>query len=272
LYQFLRVNMQTVHFWNGNKTSARQEYELALIDACLSITQESYGAYSLSSDNTDYPNPKDEGNIFEMGSDVLVTVAGNVKFENKQKIVIKQPLTKGLLGYRLLIVRKDSLAIYQTLNKLSELQSMSIGIPATWADAELFRQNNFKVVERGTLEDIFMRLQRQEFDFIALGANEIEDVFADYAEPLKDLTIEPSKMIYYPFPLVFYINPSEPDLANRLEIGLANIMQNGQFEALFRAHHGDVVSRLNLKKRQMYTLQNTLLPEDMSNMSSNLLA
>lgn len=264
--------MQTVRFWNGNKTTARQDYELALLDACLSVTQQQFGCYSLLTDDVDYPDAEDEGNVFETGCDALVTVAGNVKFKNKRKIVIKQSLTKGLLGYRLLIVRKDSLAIFQTLNKLSELQSMSIGIPATWADAELFRQNNFKVVERGTLEDIFIRLQRQEFDFIALGANEIEDVFADYAEPLKDLTIEPTKMIYYPFPLVFYINPSEPELANRLEIGLANIMQNGQFEALFRAHHGNVVSRLNLKKRQMYTLQNTLLPEDMSNMSSNLLA
>lgn len=263
--------MQKVRFWNGNKTCARQEYELALLDACLRVTHEQFGGYSLLTDKVDYPDPKDEGNVFETGCDVLVTVAGNVKFKDIHKIVIKQPLTKGLLGYRLLIVRNQSLEKFQLMNSLSELQSSPIGIPATWADAELFRKNNFNVVERGTLDDIFQRLQNAEFEFIALGANEIEDVFLQFEDSLQELSIEPTKMIYYPFPLVFYVNPSNLELAKRLEIGLTELMQNGQFETLFHAHHGDVVSRLNLNKRKMFTLQNPLLPEDMSNISSSLL-
>jgi ABC-type amino acid transport substrate-binding protein len=263
--------MNTVRFWNGNKTTARQAYEHALLDACLNVTQEQFGDYSLLTNDVNYPAAEDEAKVFETGCDVLVTVAGNVKFENKPKIVIHKPLAKGLLGYRLLIVRQETLSVFQSLNTLSELQAFSIGIPATWADAELFRQNGFKVVERGTLEDIFKRLQHKEFDFIALGANEIEDVFIDYAEPLKDLSIEPTKMIYYHFPLVFYVHPSKQALAHRLEVGLADIMENGQYEALFNAHHGDVVSRLHLNKRQIFTLQNALLPADMSNMSPSLL-
>ena len=107
--------MEIVRFWNGNKSSARQGYELALIDACLRATQVEGGSYSLLLDNNDYPKPEDEGNIFESGCDVLVTVAGNVKFKKKQKIVINQPLAKGLLGYRLLIVRNDSLQVFQAL-------------------------------------------------------------------------------------------------------------------------------------------------------------
>jgi hypothetical protein len=264
--------MQIVRFWNGNKTTARQGYERALLDSCLSVTERQFGSYSLLIDNVDYPDAKDEGNVFEKGCDVLVTVAGNVKFKNKHKIVINQPLAKGLLGYRLLIIRKDSQEIFKSLSELNDLQSLSIGIPDTWADAELFRQNNVKVVERGTLDDIFTRLQNQEFDFIALGANEIEDVFADYAAPIKELMIEPSKMIYYPFPLVFYVNPCHPELAKRLKAGLADIIQSGQFETLFRSHHGDVVSRLNLKKRKIFTLKNALLPEDMSNIPASLLS
>jgi hypothetical protein len=263
--------MQTVRFWNGNKTCARQDYELALLDACLRVTQEQEGLYSLLADNTDYPDPEDEGNVFECACDVLVTVAGNVKFTNKQKIVIKQPLAKGLLGHRLLIVRNESLPMFQSLKTLKELQTLSIGIPATWADAELFRQNDFKVVERGTREDIFIRLQNKEFDFIALGANEIEDVFAQYVEALKDMSIEASLMIYYPFPLVFYVNPENPDLAKRLETGLSALMQNGQYDRLFRAHHGDVVERLNLKRRKIFSLHNALLPTDMSTISASLL-
>jgi hypothetical protein len=264
--------MQTIRFWNGNKTSARQAYELALLDGCLRATQVESGSYSLLLDNNDYPEPQDEGNIFASGCDVIVTVAGNVKFRTKQKIVINQPLAKGLLGYRLLIVRNESLPMLQNLRESKELQALSVGVPATWADAELFRQNHFNVVEKGTLDDIFIRLRDKEFDFVALGANEIEEVFARHVEAFDDMSIETSMMIYYPFPLVFYVNPNNPALALRLETGLLTIMQNGQYETLFRKHHGDVVGRLNLKKRKIFSLQNALLPQEMNNISTTLLA
>ena len=264
--------METIRFWNGNKTSARQAYELALLDACLSATQVEDNVYSLLLDNKDYPQAEDEGNIFESGCDVLVTVAGNVKFTKKQKIIINLPLAKGLLGYRLLIVRNESLQMFQALQESKDLQAFSVGVPATWADAELFRQNDFNVVERGTLDDIFTRLKNKEFDFIALGANEIEEVFTQYVEAPDDLSIETSMMIYYPFPLIFYVNPEKPGLAKRLETGLLIIMQNGQYETLFRKHHGDVVERLNLKKRNIFSLHNSLLPQEMNNVSATLLA
>jgi hypothetical protein len=264
--------MKTIRFWNGNKTSARQAYELALLDACLSATEVGDNVYSLLLDNKDYPQAEDEGNIFESGCDVLVTVAGNVKFKNKQKIIINMPLAKGLLGYRLLIVRNESLQTFQSLRQSKDLQALSVGVPATWADAELFRQNQFNVVERGTLDDIFIRLRNKEFDFFALGANEIEEVFEQHVEPLDDLSIETSMMIYYPFPLIFYVNPENPSLAKRLETGLRTIMQNGQYETLFYKHHGDVVERLHLKERNIFNLHNSLLPQEMNNISATLLA
>ena len=265
--------MQTVRFWNGNKTAARQSYELALLDACLKVTQELDGPCVVLPDKTDYPLAEDEGKVFESESvcDVLVTVAGNVKFKHKQKIVVKQALAKGLLGHRLLIVRNESMPMFQSLTSLQELQALSVGIPATWADAELFRENGFSVRERGSLDDIFIRLKNKEFDFIALGANEIEDVFAQQVEPLEGMSIETSTMLYYPFPLVFYVNPEHPILAKRLERGLSILMQNGQYERLFRAHHGDVVQRLNLKNRKVFALDNRLLPADMNAISADLL-
>ena len=264
--------MQKIHFWNGNKSSARQDYELALIDACLQATQVEDEVYSLLVDNQDYPEPEVEGSIFETACDVIVTVAGNVKFKNKPKVVINQPLAKGLLGYRLLIVRNESLQVFQELKELKDLLTLSVGVPATWADAELFRQNDFNVIEKGTLEDIFVCLRNKEFDFIALGANEVEAVFKQYGHALDGLSIEPSMMIYYPFPLVFYVKPSKPALALRLERGLLTLMQNGQYEVLFHQHHGDVVARLQLKERQLFGLHNAILPQEMENFSATLLA
>lgn len=263
--------MEYIHFWNGNKTSTRQGYETELLEACLNATEKEYGLSNLRVDNTNYPVAEDEGNIFDAGSDIIVTVAGNVKFKHKQKIMISQPLTKGLLGYRLIMVRNESLDKFRKLKDAKELQALAIGIPETWADAEMFRQNKYSVVEKGTFDDLFVLLKSKTFDYTALGANEIEEVFKQRVESLGDISIEPSAMIYYPFPLVFYVNQSKPALAQRVESGLKTIMVNGEYDELFSKHHGDVVKRLNLKQRKIFTLQNPFLPTEMANFKTTLL-
>ena len=263
--------MQNVYFWNGNKSPARQRYETALLQTCVNVTNAEYGPVEVQVDNADYPCAEDEANIFTKGADVLVTVAGNVKFIDKQTLVIPQPLTKGLLGFRLLLVTDESLTKFAKIKQPQQLQQLSIGIPETWADADLFRHNGYKVVEQGSLDDLFMLLNNGTFDYVALGVNEIEEIFKHRALPIGGISIEPSLMLYYPFPLVFYVNPCNPILAERIEKGLKLIAINGEHATLFSQHHGDVAQRLNLRNRQIFTLTNPILPQNMADFSASLL-
>jgi hypothetical protein len=263
--------MLNINFWNGNKTRVRQGYETELLEACISATAKDFGSSIVQIDNTNYPVAEDESNVFANGTDILVTVAGNLKFEHQQKIIIPQPLTKGLLGYRLILIRNESLDRFSKLESTHALQTLSIGIPRTWADAEMFRQNRYRVVENGTFDDLFVLLKSKAFDYTALGANEIEDVFKERVVSLGGISIEPSTMIYYPYPLVFYVNPSKPQLAERVASGLKAILDNGQHEQIFHKHHGDVVQRLNLKQRKIFTLKNPILPPEMQSFTPTLL-
>lgn len=263
--------MNKVHFWNGNKSSSRQLYETALLQACLNVTNEQYFTVDLKIDNTDYPLAEDEANVFATGVDILVTVAGNVKFKNKEKIVISQPLSKGVLGHRLLIVRDDALESFAQLTQCAELQALTVGIPDTWADAALFRHNHFQVNEQGSLEDLFVRLKNGEFDYVALGVNEIEAIFNQHALKLNGLSIEPSLMLYYPFPIQFYVNANNPDLAKRVQEGLNFLMLNGQYEALFSRFYAGLRQDFSLKDRRLFTLANPALPNDMANFSASFI-
>ncbi|MBT8149007.1 MAG: transporter substrate-binding domain-containing protein [Gammaproteobacteria bacterium] len=259
---------QTLCFWNGNKSLARQRYELALLQACLASSEP---ALVVEVDTTDYPRAEDEADVFSRGIDILVTVAGNKKFANRRKIAIHTPLAKGLLGYRLLIVRDEMLPAFKLINSAAQLRELALGIPLTWADADLFRHNGYNVVERGTFDSLFERLRQGEFDYVALGANEIEAVFEQHAAALGGLCMEPSMLLYYPFPLVFYVHAEQPALARRIEVGLASMMRNGEFDALFSQYHGDVVQRLQLLQRQRIVLHNPLLPDAMAGFESTLL-
>lgn len=264
-------NTENVKFWNGNKTSARQGYEVALLNACLSATESKFGVANLIIDNTNYPVAADEGSVLDNGAQILVTIAGNVKFSDKNKIIIPQSLTKGLLGYRLLIVKDESLKVFDRISSTKDLRSLAVGIPATWGDAEIFRRNSYSVVEKGTYEDLFTLLKNGDFDYTTLGVNEIEEAFEQKAKPLGDLSIEPSVMVYYPFPLVFYVNSNNPALAKRIDMGLKMIKDSGEYEKLFDHYHGDVVARLGLNKRKIFSLDNPFLADELAGFKPTLL-
>lgn len=251
--------MKQVNFWNGNKSIIRQEYELAILRATLYASTHDE-QYQVVSDVTDYPDAKDEGNIFDKGTDLLVTVAGNLKFSGKSFIPVNIPLAKGLLGYRVLITRTELLASF---HEQSAIKSLRAGFPATWADAELFRANEYNVVEKGGLADIFQRLSSGECDYVSLGANEVQSIFNHMASEYRNLVIEPNIVLYYPFPLLFYVHPERPQLASMLKCGLEKIIHSGELDTIFERFFGDCAKHLNLSERKLIALTNPILPPEL---------
>ena len=252
-----------INFWNGNKSDVRQVYERKVLEATLAATEQAHGDWTLENDCTDFPTIEGEASVFRSkGFDVFATVAGNPKLANECKIVINTPLMKGLLGYRLLIVREDDLPRFAQVGTAGQLQKLSLGIPFSWADAALFRFNGYNVVEGGTYDELFERLKAGEFDYVSLGANEIEEAYEARALPLGGLSLETSILIYYPFPLLFYVNPDKPELAERIEEGLDCIIENGSLDRLFEEQYGNLGARQRLKDRTMFRLKNPNLSKE----------
>ena len=248
----------TVRFWNGNKTDARRAYEQELLELVLSAAAERAGGngWKLVVDDTDYPRAEDEGAVLEQGTDLLVTVAGNRKFEGRAKIEVSRPLAKGLLGYRIPLVRADRVNELSTVSSVADLRAFRVGVPATWADAGLFRYNKCQVREQGGLETIFDLVRSGACDYTTLGANEVEAVLEQYAEAAHGIVMHPSVLIFYPFPLVFYVNAGRPDLADRLAQGLETLEADGTLDELFNRHYGRQVKRLSLSTRSRLELDN----------------
>jgi hypothetical protein len=168
------------------------------------------------------------------------------------------------LGHRLLIIQQQHADRFKHLENLEQLQAFTIGIPATWADADLFRKNGCAVLEKGSLEDMFERLLKQECDYVALGANEIESIFEQYKLADLGLIIEPNILIYYPLPLVFYVHPEKYELAVAIEQGLKIAIENGKHLLLFEQHHPHVSTRLGLANRRRVLLNNPYLPASLA--------
>ncbi|MFU8858988.1 MAG: hypothetical protein ACNA8K_01065 [Cyclonatronaceae bacterium] len=260
----------TVDFWNGNRSAARQVYERKVLIAILEATEEEWGAWEIEESMEEYPGD-DEALVFtEKSHDLFVTIAGNQKFAEGDMIVIPHLLTKNLLGYRVPIIREEDAPIFNGISKPEELQKLDHGVPETWSDATIFRHNGYSVVEDGNFDDIFDRLQNGLFDYSAYGANEVLGVYENRASKREGLIIDQNILLFYPFPLVFYINPDLPQLAERIEQGLQNIIASGKLDAIFDEHYGTITEQLNLDKRRLFVLDNPLIPDEFQDLAPDI--
>lgn len=252
----LTVQAHQVSFWNGNKTPSRQLYEQQVLQAALSA------AGVKTSIDVDERNLSisEEASVFSKQLfDVFATVQGNPKLNAENKILIAKPIMQGLLGQRLLIIRKTDSARFDAIKQTDEMKKMRSGIPTGWADVTLFKANQYNTVEIGNFETIFQYLVNNDFDYLALGANEIEQVYQQADLEKLDLTIAPTLMLRYNFPVVFYVNPNNPELAKHLNTGLELIINNGTLKTMFDQHFGHLYSRLHLADRISFELNNPLI-------------
>ena len=173
-------------------------------------------------------------------------------------LTVRIPLMKGLLGSRLLVIRKDSVAKLDAVKSPDDLKtSVVIGQGHDWPDTAILRAAGFNVMTSASYDTLYQMLKLKRFDGIALGANEIDDELAKHADP--DFVIEKNFTISYPAPVFFFVTPGRKALAERIEKGLLKMMEDGTFNALFDKRWSKQLLATNLKHRQVLHLPNPLL-------------
>lgn len=265
-----QTDTTNVDFWNGNRSDIRQDYERDVLYAVLTATRSDFGPFQISESITEYPG-LDESFVFsKYKHHLFVTVAGNQKFKPEDRIMIAKPIAKNLLGYRIPIIKYSNEERFTTSKSISELKQLKNGIPVSWSDATVFRYNGYEVAEEGNFDDIFERLASGKCDYTAFGANEVQSVFKNRASKQTGLVINTNLMFFYPFPLVFYVNPQMPDLAKRIELGLQTITESGELDTLFNSYYASCLEELNLNQRKIILLDNPLIPEAFSHLKPDL--
>lgn len=264
------TNATIVDFWNGNRSEIRKDYEREVLQAILTITIPDFGPFEISESITEYPGLEESFVFSKKKHHLFVTIAGNQKFKPEDMIMIAKPIAKNLLGYRIPIIKVTDTNKFKTATSLSKIQALKNGIPVSWSDATIFRHNGYRVAEEGDFDDVFERLAQHKFDYTAFGANEVQNVFKNRATKQNGLVIDTNLMFFYPFPLVFYVNPKMPKLAERIEMGLQTITESGELDKIFNSYYANIVDELGLDKRQVFTLENPLIPAEFTNLKPDL--
>ena len=255
-------------YWDWGATPKRDDYQFALLTLALDKTVKDYGPYQLTRVVRSYStsrlrreiNRGDVVNVHAGPWRPLETSDGKLP---ERSLRVNVPIFKDLLGYRKLLIRRDDLDRFKGLRQADDLKALVVGQANGWVDVEIYRHNGYRVNDIANPATLFDMLAKKRFDYIPISLMDAETVLDSRPELAGQLLLLPDITIYFPLPIIFYVNIHEPRLAERLEAGLNLARQDGSFERLFRssfAHELQLMRDGSLK----FVLTNSLVPRELA--------
>jgi hypothetical protein len=231
-----------------------------LLRTALEKTEPSDGAFAVYPSKSGAMSPDRYQKEVQDGVRLNVIWAAVTAELERDALPVRIPIRKGILGYRIFLIRQQDREKFAKITTLDELKQLAVGQGLGWKDVEVFKANGFPVITGDSYEGLFKMLVSGRFDYFSRGINEAPEEYAARKDDLPDLWVEEHLLLYYPWPKYFFVSKNAPLLADRLERGLNMMIKDGSFDEIFRKYHNDSIKAGNLKNRRLFTISNPLLP------------
>ncbi|MBC3766992.1 transporter substrate-binding domain-containing protein [Neptunicella marina] len=231
-------------------------YYCLLLTAALKASGTEYEAR-----HADIPDIEQRYMMFLNNGDINVMWKMTSNELEEQTLPIRIPLLKGLLGYRLFVIRKQDQAMFRQISYENQLKRLTAIQGLGWQDVAILRDNQYKVETTSWYKSIYKMLHNGYFDYYPRSVIEANTELNQHS--FDDLQIEQTLLIRYPTAVYFFVQKDNQKLASAIEKGLKIMQQNGQFDALLFgfAKHKIALQKARLKQRKVFTLDNPRLPE-----------
>jgi len=180
--------------------------------------------------------------------------------ESSGLLPVRIPIDRGLMGWRLLLVRRGELAQWKRVRSLRDLGQRLAGQGHDWPDTTILRANGLQVGTSSGYEALFRMLAAGRIDYFPRSILEIDAEMADNRHP--QLAIAPDLMLHYPTAAYLFVSPTRPDLAAELKTGLEAAVADGSLQRLHREQYGPVLKAHPIAPEHVLRLSNPLLPPE----------
>jgi len=172
---------------------------------------------------------------------------------------VRIPLFKGLLGYRILMIRKGEQHRFDGIRSQSQLKQLMAGQGYAWGDRLILEANGLPVTSGASYAELYSMLQRGVIDYFPRALHEPWGELEQYAE--NEPEVEQNLLLIYPYAMYFYVAPDNKQLHDQLYHGLDRAIEDGSFDALF---YNDpiirtMLARASVGKRTILRLLNPYL-------------
>jgi len=187
------------------------------------------------------------------GLEVIWAVADQAR--EKELLPIYIPIDRGLIGWRLLLIRAQDRSIFAAISSLSDLAPVTAGQGHDWPDVMVLRANNLDVATSPTYEGLFKMLA---LDHVKYFPRSLAEIWPEIdAHKNLNLVVQDSLALHYRSGLYFFVNKNNVALADTLTSCLHAVTRNGTLRALFNEYYGDAIAKSNLMHRTVIELEKT---------------
>ena len=237
-----------------------KRFHWTVLGAALERTRATYGDYKL----VELPPVPGRRQRYELQQDhpVITVAAFNGTAEQTHNILpVRIPVDRGLLGYRVLLIREADQARFDAIRSAADLKTVRFGLMPWWNDVEIMRAAGAPVVEGENYDGLFRMLTAGRFDAFSRGISEVSEDLARAQQLAQGLAIEKHLLLHYPLPVYFWFTSDAEGRrrAERVRAGLAAMVADGSLAALFKAHYGAEMERLGIAGRRVIELTNPQL-------------
>jgi hypothetical protein len=254
------------HFiYNGPESAQDQRYQYhwRVLRAALDATRDKYGDYLAEPGIA----LNERLQLFEMqrpNGRLNIIVRNPTEALERALQPIKVPIDKGLLGYRVFLIRAEDAPRFAGVRTLDDLRQFSFGQGRDWSDVAIYQASDLKVVTGSSYEGLFGMLALHRFDAFGRGVSEVAGEFKQASQQYPQLLIENELLLYYPLPVYFWFPRTAEGTkhAQRVAEGMAIIVANGTLDRLFNQEYGAVIKAMNLQNRRLLKIANPNLSAD----------
>lgn len=165
---------------------------------------------------------------------------------------IRIPLFKGLIGWRVFLIRKENIPYFSSVKSINTLKKLIIGQGNDWPDTTILRANHFNLMTSVHPKNLFDMLIANRLDYFPRSILETEnELLFDHN---KQLVVEPTLALQYPTAFYFFVRKGNVELAKIIEKGLEISIADGTFNELFYKNFAQDIHRAQLKQRQVFKL------------------
>lgn len=172
---------------------------------------------------------------------------------------IRIPLVKGLIGWRLLLTRRDSEFFKTDIDSINDLRKFRPVQGQDWPDTRILQANGFDLFTVNDFRQAVTALSQQEADVFPRSVLEVTSELNNLDRSLG-LVLKPRLGLRYPVAMYLFVRKNDKGLAKLLESGLRRALEDGSFNALFEETFRTELAVLRNGETKFFQLSNPYMP------------
>ncbi|MCP4160870.1 MAG: amino acid ABC transporter substrate-binding protein [Deltaproteobacteria bacterium] len=201
--------------------------------------------------------------VLVKNGEIDIIYAGTSIELEKELLPIRFPVTRGFNGRRIFIINKNYQFDYNMVNNLNALKNHTGVQGLGWGNKQILEYSGLKQVEN-VYDEIFRSINAGNRSYFPRAVTEVFSEYNNRKAKMPNLVIDKKILLVYKYAVLYFVNPSNTELAEMVKTGFINGYKDGSYIRYFYNHPyiKSSLKHANLKKRIKIEIDNPFLSSE----------